>query len=536
MSELSSRSALVLLLAFAANARGQVCTPQAFPKPMLPPGAATGADYGAAVAMIADRCVVGAPNGNLGKGMIHVYALVDGAWTLESSFGAHDGVANDRFGESVAIDGERIYVGAPKQGSPVSKGAVYVYERVPVAGIQLWLLEEQLFDAAGVADDEFGAALAVDDGVLLVGSPGDDIQNGVQVGAVSVFERFGEEWSQTHRFGTPNPLQWEQFGSSIAIDGGVAVIGSPTYGGPNGIPAAHGRATIMRRVSQWNWVFEKSLDPVDSTAQRKFGASVTISGTRIVVGAPGAADAVGGHRGGAYVFEKPFGAGTWTQKGTLLPNSLDHGQDFGRGVTLALNQAWVAGNREVLCFAFGSGTWDFMTEVSVPFPDLGSGPSYSDLGPALASSGGLVLVGRAGDSALNSEAVFGFHACGGEWEVLGVGTQGSSGAPQLRGAGPLQDELADEIRLQNAKPSAPALALIRGGAPTAAPFAGGMLYAMPANLVLSLSIPGDGKLALTSVLPVGLSQVPFVMQFMIADPAAKKGFALSNGLRLKTGI
>jgi len=196
---------------------------------------------------------------------------------------------------------------------------------------------------------------------------------------VSVFERFGAEWSQTHRFGTQNPLQWEQFKASIAIDGGVAVIGSPTYGGPNGIPAAHGRATIMRRGSQWNRVFEKTLDPVDSTAQRKFGGSVTISGTRIVVGAPGAADAVGGHRGGAYVFEKPFGAATWSQKGTLLPNSLDHGQDFGRGVALALNQVWVSGNREVLCFAFGDGTWDFMTEVSVPFPDLGSGPSYPGL-------------------------------------------------------------------------------------------------------------------------------------------------------------
>lgn len=522
-------------LAFATS-HAQVCTPQPFPKPLLPPNPAANSDFGAAVAIHGETCVVGAPLENGEKGAIHVFGLVNGAWVKKSSFGANDGIAGDHFGTAVAIDADRIYVGAPERLQGNVSGAVYVYVRNLIQGFEVWSLEQKLVDSGGAIDDDFGAALAVDDGVLVVGAPGDDVINATQVGATCVFERIGGTWVQTYRFGAPSPLQWEQFGAAVAYENGVAVIGSPTYGGPNGIPTAHGRATIMRRSSTWNWSFEKTLDHTDTVSQRKFGAAVAISGTRIVVGAPGAADSIGGNRGGAFVFEKPFGAATWSETGSLLANSFGFGFGFGKGVAIALNQAWVGGDTEVLCFEFNSGNWALATELAVPFAELGSLPSYVDLGPVLAADNALVLIGRPALSFLVSEMVFAYHACGGSWEKLGTGTSGSAGVPLLLGAGPIQDGLADEIRLQDAKPNAPALLLIHGGAPSNLPHAGGTLYALPTNLVISLSLPADGKLALTSVLPAGLSQVPFVLQYLIADPAAKKGLALSNGLKIVTGI
>ena len=46
---------------------------------------------------------------------------------VEQQLVASDGVANDHFGASVAIDGETAVVGAPRSNG--GKGAVYVFAR-----------------------------------------------------------------------------------------------------------------------------------------------------------------------------------------------------------------------------------------------------------------------------------------------------------------------------------------------------------------------------------------------------------------------
>ena len=62
------------------------------------------------------------------SGSAYIYARTDGGWELLQKLVAFDGEAGDNFGLSVAIDGGKLAVGAPKGGNAgVNTGAVYFY-------------------------------------------------------------------------------------------------------------------------------------------------------------------------------------------------------------------------------------------------------------------------------------------------------------------------------------------------------------------------------------------------------------------------
>ena len=64
--------------------------------------------------MDGDTLVVGAPYKASGQGAAYVYTRTAGeTWTQTAKLVASDGVGNDAFGYSVAIDGDVIVVGAP---------------------------------------------------------------------------------------------------------------------------------------------------------------------------------------------------------------------------------------------------------------------------------------------------------------------------------------------------------------------------------------------------------------------------------------
>jgi hypothetical protein len=88
--------------------------------------------FGTSVAIAGEYALVGAPyNHNDGKatGSAYIFKRDGSSWTQQAKLTASDGAAYDRFGESVAIAGEYVLVGAPTDSlfSDPDPGSAYIY-------------------------------------------------------------------------------------------------------------------------------------------------------------------------------------------------------------------------------------------------------------------------------------------------------------------------------------------------------------------------------------------------------------------------
>ncbi len=149
-------------------------------------------------------------------------------------------VAEARFGLGVAVHGDMAAVGAPRDvTNGVGQGAVYIFERDSMG----WT-ETQRLSPAGLEDaDQFGESVVMDGQRLLVGARGDD-DGGPESGAVYVFERDAGAWKQTGKYvpsdAGPSDLTGREM--SVALDGDVAVVGSPVR---SGAASQAGAATLL---------------------------------------------------------------------------------------------------------------------------------------------------------------------------------------------------------------------------------------------------------------------------------------------------
>jgi len=132
----------------------------------------------------------------------------------------------------------------------------------------------------------------------------------------------------------PNdPQQNGWFGYSISINGARAVIGSPLK---DDVAGASGAAYVFDRFGPSGWVETAKLSPtLTLEAGDLFGASVSISGSRIAVGMIGEDDAT--LQGGAVVIFEDFG-GLWFESAKLFASDAQQGDFFGEPVVLDGNR------------------------------------------------------------------------------------------------------------------------------------------------------------------------------------------------------
>ncbi|MGH7480583.1 MAG: hypothetical protein ACRELV_00380, partial [Longimicrobiales bacterium] len=122
------------------------------------------AEFGAALAVGDDFVLIGEPNMRTGPGVVFIYREVGDRWAEAGRIVASDGARGDDFGSALALEGDRLLVGAT--GAADGLGAIYAFER---AG-QSWR-EVGTLTAPGLAEDsDFGATVALDGDVALVGA------------------------------------------------------------------------------------------------------------------------------------------------------------------------------------------------------------------------------------------------------------------------------------------------------------------------------------------------------------------------------
>ncbi|WP_373999044.1 hypothetical protein [Bdellovibrio bacteriovorus] len=318
-----------------------------------------GDSFGFRVAISGDTIVVGAQNHDYdangedfleSAGAVYVFGHQNGVWVQQqklvpSGLNSRAGSIAERggyFGESVAIFGDTIVVGASSQSYDAAganfvsaAGAAYVFTRSGSG----WNQRQKLI-ASGVnarmSGDSFGDSVAISGDTIVVGSPwhnynaagASSVSN---AGAAYVFTRSGTVWSQQQKLvgGGVNARNADDyFGRSVAIDGDTLVVGAngqdfDADGTAGSSVTSAGAAYVFTR-SGTVWSQQQKLVASGTNARRmldSFGFKLSIVGDTIVVGAYGQESNEAGvdpfsDAGAAYVFTR---SGTlWTQQQKLV--------------------------------------------------------------------------------------------------------------------------------------------------------------------------------------------------------------------------
>ncbi len=224
--------------------------------------------------------------------------------------------ASDQFGYAVALseDGKTLAVGAPAEdgsgsgidspndNSATNAGAVYIFTRTHEG----WIQQAYIKASNSGADDRFGYALDLsDDGNrLAVGAYRED-SNGAEnddsltdSGAVYLFVRSGDTWSQEAYLKAGNAGARDQFGYAVALsgDGLTLAVGAPAEDGSgtgvsstgNDDSAVDSGAVYLFFRSGSGWIQQAYIKAGNTGAGDLFGSAVAFSeaGDLLAVGAP----------------------------------------------------------------------------------------------------------------------------------------------------------------------------------------------------------------------------------------------------------
>lgn len=265
---------------------------------LVAPDGAPEHNFGHSVAISGDTVLVGAPQA--GPGAVYAFTI-DGRQSQPVKLVATDGVAGDSFGVSIALWGDTALVGAPSAavGDDAWRGAAYEFVRDGNG----WSERAKLVAADGAAGDEFGGSVALSGpmakkgSTALVGAPFATVEGNARQGAAYAFAHDGAGLRQQEKLVAIDGMSGEMFGSSVAAQRDVVVIGAPRH--QNEPEHANGTAYVYTRTGG-RWIGKAKLVPSESTFQ--LGASVALSGHSAILGAP--TTTVNGMpgRGAAYVF------------------------------------------------------------------------------------------------------------------------------------------------------------------------------------------------------------------------------------------
>jgi hypothetical protein len=274
----------------------------------------SGDGYGISVAISGDTIVVGASfeksnatgvNGN-GEdnslsvaGAAYVYVRVGTNWGLQAYLKASNTSARARFGESAAIFGDVIVIGAYGESTvDSSTGAAYVFTRTG----STWKQQALLRGSNTGRSDSFGTSVAVSRETIVVGAPFEDSDasgvNGSEgdvdvnfnSGAAYVFKRHGTNWLQEAYVKASNTGQFDAFGYSVSIFGESIAVGAPNESsdatGINGDGSNDNRrnsgATYVFVRHGTNWIEQAYLKASNAEPFDQFG-DVSISGDTLAV-------------------------------------------------------------------------------------------------------------------------------------------------------------------------------------------------------------------------------------------------------------
>ena len=198
---------------------------------------------------------------------------------------ASDAAGGDQFGHSVAIDGATIVVGTyPRPDSGGSGwGAAYVFRTSDGGATYGQVAKLTASDAA--ADDQFGRSVAIDGDTIVAGANYDDDDGVSYSGSAYVFRTSdgGATYPQVAKLTAADAAAFDEFGRSVAIDGGIIVAGAP-YDSGGSVYVFSPPAPTVQPTPRPTWTFQPTpqptVSPKPTTPQPSTAALGSDSATR----------------------------------------------------------------------------------------------------------------------------------------------------------------------------------------------------------------------------------------------------------------
>lgn len=237
-------------------------------------------NFGRALAVQGNLLVVTARKENLGAddvGAAYVYLYQGGTWTYAAKLTASDATPEGYFGQSVAVQGNLIAIGA-RNADPDGAGAVYLFE----GSRSGWTELQKLVPPDGMADDQFGFAVAIEGNTIAVGARRADLPGAQNAGAAYVYSREGGAFAFVTKLTASDPGANAQFGQAIAIAGDSIAVGANRA--DVGTNADQGAVYLYRR-SGGAWDESAVITASDGGPGDEFGYSLAAFGGRMLTGA-----------------------------------------------------------------------------------------------------------------------------------------------------------------------------------------------------------------------------------------------------------
>lgn len=244
-------------------------------------------------------------------------------------------------------------------------------------------LEQQLFPGDPESFCDFGNAMDIDGDVAIIGAS-EKNENGFNyAGAAYIFRRTPTGWVQEAKLMATAPEIHDNFGTSVDIEGDVAVVGAPDF--PYSSFTGTGRVWIFRRIAGV-WTLEQEVIPSNGSIDDGCGRFIALSGNTLAV-SNGGNDTIS-------MFE--YAAGTWTETTTLstpptayiFPTALAL-----QGDRLAAGSSWETVNGllragVVRIFERNGSAWQLAQVITDPIPN-----DEDYFGTSIAMDQGVLAVG-----------------------------------------------------------------------------------------------------------------------------------------------
>jgi hypothetical protein len=342
------------------------------------PDGGAGDNFGRAIAVSGGYALIGSSKD---AGTVYCYHRdAHGVWSAPQSF---SGAVGTDFGHALALDGASGLVGDPlNDGYAFNAGAAYPLGYA--AGT--WSLGSPIYStdpaAGGAGSDQFGRSVALQGGQVLIGAPFDG----------------DAAWKAGAAFiGSPGSLaklvpadggSEDYFGWSTGIHGNHALVGSYMNDG-NGTNS--GAAYAYEKVGG-TWTFKAKFAGLDTEQVDQFGTCIAMTDEVAVIGSPGHDVGTKGGAGAAYVFRRD-GSDNWVQADLLLAGDPVTSSHFGTSVAISGDLILVGrpydGNGSAYVFKDdGTGNWVQIDRIAAF-----DGASDDRFGTTVALDGTTALIG-----------------------------------------------------------------------------------------------------------------------------------------------